>query len=100
MTVFQVPASKASINQNRFQFNLPGNRKKNLSVPLLKFAAPVVVKKLTGITKLEAVEIIIEHYHPGLFAEFEDQEQVLAWYDQWTEESGITVGESVDSTDS
>lgn len=98
--VYQVPASKASIKQNVFEFNMPGDRSKKYTVPKLKYLRPALVRQLDHMEPMELVEGLIEAYHPGLFAEFEDMDQVLSFYEGWAESSGVTLGEFEASSES
>jgi len=97
--VYQVPASKASIKQNRFEFQLPGSRKIH-SVPLLKFLKPSLALELEEASELSAAKILFNEYLPEAFTQFEDAEQLEAFLDAWKDASGIGVGESGASADS
>ncbi|WP_269939010.1 hypothetical protein [Arthrobacter sp. HY1533] len=92
--VYQVPASKASIKQNRFEFTLHGS-KKIYSIPLMKFIKPSLVIDLDGNTDKEAMGIrLFREYLPDVFPLLEDSEQLEALMAAWQDASGITVGES------
>lgn len=95
--VFQVPASKASVKQNRFEFALDGT---TYSVPKLKFLKPHLVAGLEGQTKLGAMLQLLEEYHPGVSSKIEDAEQMTALYEAWAAASGVDLGESSASSDS
>jgi hypothetical protein len=98
--VYTVPASKASIKQNRFEFKVPGDRKV-YSVPKMKFLKPSLILDIDQEQKKSGVlRRLLEVYHPGLFDQFDDISQVEALYNAWGEASGIQVGESSGSTDS
>jgi hypothetical protein len=97
MSQYQVPPSKASIEQNRFTFTLNG---KDYSLPKLAFIKPSLVEQLEGATKLKAVRMLTDHYIPGLFDEFEDAEQLTDLYNAWATASGLKLGESSASRDS
>jgi hypothetical protein len=97
--VFQVPASKASIKQNRFEFQLPGSKKVH-SVPLLKFLKPSLALELEDASEVAAARILFNEYLPEAFAQFEDAEQLGAFLEAWKDASGIGVGESEASADS
>jgi hypothetical protein len=90
--MYEVPKSKASIKQNRFEFKVEG-KAKTYSVPLLKFitAASVMAfednKELRGIM-LAADDPVTRGVLEGLDA---DQLEQLAT--AWAAESGITPGE-------
>lgn len=97
--VFEIPKSKASINQNRFEFKFAGAAKK-YSIPLLKFLRPSLALRFDDMTETEAIVAIFEEYFPGqdLFAKFEDGEQFEAFMTGWQEASGIDMGESSGSS--
>lgn len=97
---FQVPKAKASIKQNQFEFVMPDEPDKTLVLPLLKYIKPTLIESLDQGEKLDVVRGLLDAYHPGLFARFDDFEQVGALYDAWAEESGISAGESPASPDS
>jgi hypothetical protein len=97
--MFTVPASKASIKQNRFEFKMPGDRS-TYSVPKLQFVKPSLVLQLDGNKKADIVRLLLDHYVPDLTEKFESIEQLVALYEAWAEASGITPGESSASTDS
>jgi hypothetical protein len=98
--VYQVPASKASIKQNRFEFTLPGS-KKVYSVPLMKFIKPAIVIDLDGTLTQEAMGVrLFKEYLPEVFSLIDDSEQLEALMAAWQEASGVTVGESTASESS
>lgn len=97
--VFQVPASKASIKQNRFEFQIPGS-KKIFSVPLLKYLKPSLALELEGSTEVGAAKALFNEYLPDAFHLFEDGDQLAAFLEAWKDASGIGVGESQASADS
>lgn len=110
--VFEVPASKASIKQNQFEFKVPGE-KKTRALPLLKFlpvgtnskmaelAAPIKKAKDAGNEpdreSLQAFGVfqigLLEKYSPGV-TDVLDNEQLKELLGGWQEASGISVGES------
>ncbi|WPM94339.1 tail assembly chaperone [Arthrobacter phage Cupello] len=112
---FEVPASKASIKQNQFEFQVPGERKKR-TLPLLRFvpvgmknkmaeaARPIQAAKDAGkepsredLGRLGALQIaMLEKYSPGVTDALDD-EQLGALVVAWQEASKVTVGESVAS---
>lgn len=99
--VYQVPKSKASIKQNRFEFSFPGERKVR-SVPLLQYVRPALALKFEELGEAESVKLLFADIYPSedLFAKFEDVEQFEAWLEEWQRQSGVTVGESSASPDS
>lgn len=115
---FEVPASKASIKQNQFEFKVPGERKmrtlpkvKYLPVGLRnKLAAagrPIMAAKDAGrdpdpadLEVLGSLQLdLLEEHSPGV-TDLLDSEQLGALLIAWQEDSGITVGESQASADS
>lgn len=97
--VYEVPPSKASIKQNRFEFHMPGNRKL-FSVPKLQYMKPALALQLSELTEVEAAKVLFDEYLPEAFDQFGDAEQLEEFMAAWQEASGITVGESQASTDS
>lgn len=109
--VFEVPASKASLKQNVFEFKVPGE-KKTRSLPLLKFtpigyrdklaklAEPIRAAQELGqdpaVEDLRALGTLqldmLERYSPGL-ADVMDDDQLAAVLKAWQEVSRISVGE-------
>lgn len=98
--VYKVPKSKASIKQNRFEFEMPDDPDTTLSVPLLKYLKPSLVFELNGVDQAQALRRMLEEYHPDIFDRFEDMEQMTDLYEAWAKESGIDLGESSASSDS
>ncbi|MCJ1687786.1 hypothetical protein [Rathayibacter sp. VKM Ac-2927] len=97
--MFTVPASKASIKQNRFEFKLPGDDT-TYSLPKLQFVKPKLVLQISGSSKADVVRLLMDHYIPDAFEQIESLEQLTALYEAWADASGITPGESSASTDS
>lgn len=92
--VYQVPASKASIKQNRFEFKLPG-KSKVYSVPLMKYVKPSIVIDLDGTGDKEAMGVrLFKEYLPEVFPLLEDSDQLESLMNAWEKASGVTVGES------
>lgn len=98
--VFQLPAAKRSFEQNLFKFSLPGDDKKVYKLPKLQYIKPKLVADLDGAPKMQIIRALVDEYIPGLFDHFEDPDQLLALYNAWAEESGLSVGESSGSTGS
>jgi hypothetical protein len=94
---YKVPASKKSLKQNQFEFEIDGV---TYSVPLLKFVKPKIAFALDGATSTGAVQALFDEYLPEAFDKFEDAEQLEAFMAAWQEASGITAGESSASADS
>ena len=97
--VFQVPPSKASIKQNRFEFSLPGS-KKVYSVPKLGFVNPSLILQMEGESEAAAVKALFDEYLPEAFPLFEDSAQLEVFMGAWKEASGVSLGESEASADS
>lgn len=98
--VFQVPASKASIKQNRFEFQLPGS-KKVYSVPKLQFVKPALALQFSEITEIQVANLLFAEYLPEVFPQLEDGSQLESLLNAWKEASeGVGVGEYSASADS
>lgn len=109
--VFEVPASRASLKQNLFEFKVPGERKTR-SLPLLKFvpvgyrdrlqrlAEPIQAAQKAGkdpdradLAAFGSFQIdLLERFAPGI-TDLMDDEQLAALLKAWTEASGVSVGE-------
>lgn len=112
MTVHELPASKASIKQNQFQFKVPGDRK-TWSIPLMqhipigwreRFAAaaePIRTATMAGdqvkpehLMELGEVQVeLLNKYAPGVL-DVLDSEQLAALLKAWEAASKISMGES------
>jgi len=97
--VYQVPASMASIKQNRFEFSLPGSNKV-YSVPKLQFIKPSIALQFNELGEVQIANILFAEYLPEVFPQIEDSSQLEALLNAWKEESGVGVGESEASADS
>lgn len=97
--MYEVPASKASIEQNRFQFHLPDDPTV-YSLPKLQFIRPSLMKAMGGADAERVVLGLIEEYEPSIGDKFESLDQLLALYEAWGAASGINLGESSGSGDS
>jgi len=97
--VYQVPTSKASIKQNRFEFTLPGS-KKVYSVPKLQFIKPAIALQFNELSEVQIANLLFNEYLPEVFPQIEDSSQLEALLGAWKEESGVGVGESEASADS
>ena len=125
--VFQVPASKASIKQNQFEFELPieeideqGKKKKSkrrFSVPKMQYINSDLRERMQRASlplqnaqegdeidaavqiELSAIQReLFEKYAPGIYGLVTD-DQILAIQQAWQEASSITTGESSPSAD-
>ncbi|WP_066041899.1 hypothetical protein [Herbiconiux solani] len=115
--MYEVPASKASIKQNVFEFKVPGT-KKTWSIPkqayinselLGRFQAEAIVLKPIveaggkptpeqAIALMTIQQEIFDHYCPGVRA-LVDSEQLAQLFRAWQEASaqgqqGVQLGES------
>lgn len=108
---FEVPASKASIKQNKFEFKVPGERKAR-TLPKMEFLPVGLRNRMADLAKpLQAAEEegrkpsndelnamgelqidILERYSPGL-TDLLDEDQLAAILNAWGEASAITLGE-------
>lgn len=94
---YQVPKSKASIKQNRFQFQIPGSTKVH-ELPLLKYLPIGIAARLEESSTLaETLEVFGE---TADIVGTLDSEQLEALMAAWRAESGVTEGESPASSDS
>ena len=90
--MFEVPASKASKGQDRFEFSVPGKVGK-FSVRKLKFLS--VGRR----DELEDGSHVLEFFCEGSTKQAEavrslDEEQFAALFEAWQSDSGVTLGES------
>ncbi|MFJ4166287.1 hypothetical protein ACIPY5_12085 [Microbacterium sp. NPDC089698] len=90
---YEVPQSKKSLKQNRFEFKLPGD-KKLYSVPLLQYIRPAFIRDYSELDANEFMVKFIDAELPGVLDKLEDSEQLEALMNAWSEASGITPGES------
>lgn len=99
--VAEIPKSKASIKQNRYEFKFEGQRKV-YSLPLMKYLKPSLARDIEVMTEAEAIVHLFDAYYPGedLFSKFEDGEQFEWFVTDWKDKSGIGLGESEDSSSS
>jgi len=91
--VFQVPAAKKSIGQNKFEFQIPGEDK-TYAIPLIKYIKPSVVAEAQMLPAAAGVKRLLDEVAPGVFDKLEQGSQVDALFDAWSEESDIDLGES------
>lgn len=122
--VFKVPASKASIKQNQFEFELevPGSngkkKSKRFTLPKMQYISSDLRERMqrTSIPLKAAIDAgiepdpadaveaskiqreLFEKYAPGLY-ELVTDDQIQALQAAWQEASGITLGESSPSAD-
>lgn len=96
---YEVPRSKKSLAQNRFEFTIEGSKKK-YSIPLLKFLKPDLVLSLESMTQAIAMKTLLETEAPGILEVIEDMDQLENLFVAWGEASGVTMGESSASLES
>lgn len=95
--VYEIPKSKASIAQNRFEFQFPGDER-TFSVPLLQYVKPALALQFRpGADEAELARQLFAEYLPDSLDRFEDGEQLAAFLNAWQEASGVGLGESSDS---
>ena len=113
---FEVPASKASIKQNIFEFTIPGS-KKVYSLPLLQYLNADLATEMAVISpKLQAMQEtggkdpeviaavsswqrkVFESYAPGVYAKL-TSDQISALAAAWREASSVSMGESQSSAE-
>jgi hypothetical protein len=98
---FKVPKSAAVKPENRFEFMFPGSSKK-WSVPLLQFIPPKVALRLPDIDENDVSSVLgllrdlFQEVAPGddLIGQFDDQQQLMVWFEAWQNESTVSLGES------
>lgn len=95
--MFQVPESKKSINQNRFEFQLGDE---SYSMPLLKFAPVEVAELLEQGKEVAALLALCENDAARAALRKLDGEQFGALSDAWAAASGVSAGESQASSSS
>ena len=91
--VYRVPASKASLDQNRFKFQLPDEDKPR-SIPKLQFLKPRIAVRIEGMKMSDALILLVEEYHPDLIDRLDGLDQLEGLMEAWQKASGISVGES------
>lgn len=98
--VFAVPASKRSLKQNRYEFTIPGDKKK-YSIPLAKYLPSGAVERMGELADQVSIFDILSFFDDSEVTEGTaaavrklDNEQIMALMADWQKESGITVGES------
>jgi len=116
--VYEIPASKASIKQNVFEFKVPGERKPR-SMPKQQYLNGDLRARLAGVVvtirrhqadgtepgeeNLLAIQDlqreVLEHYNPDLY-KLLDTDQITDLLKAWGEASSIDLGESSASADS
>jgi hypothetical protein len=99
--VYEVPASKRSIKQNQFQFKVPGNRK-TFSIQKAKYMTVGQIETLSnkgGEVQLTDILDILGQGEAREAVLTLEQEQMMALFEAWQADSGLTMGESSASTE-
>jgi hypothetical protein len=94
---FDVPASKKSIKQNRFEFNLEGVTH---SIPLLKFAPVEAAEHFEAGRNVAGILACCENDAARDAVRSLDGDQFGPLMDAWQKASGVTAGESPASEES
>lgn len=94
---FQVPASKKSQKQNRFEFEHDG---KTLDVPLLKFVTAAAAEAFESGREVTGLILAADKPEVQTALRSMDSDQLEALMSAWGKASKITVGESQGSSDS
>jgi hypothetical protein len=97
--VYRLPASKKSLKQNQFEFQLVEDGP-IYSIPKLKFVKPSLAVQIEDLPLQVAVVRLFDEFHPGLFESFEDADQLEGFTRAWATASGINIPESKPSSDS
>lgn len=99
--VYKVPASKASLKKNRFEFTFPGDDE-IFSVPKAEFLPPWLVSAIgDDMTKIQVAKTILDAFFDfDVLKKFDDSDQLAGWFEAWQKESGIALGESSASDNS
>ena len=94
---FKVPASKRSIKQNRFEFEVDG---KKYDIPLLKFLPVAAAEAFEAGRNIEGILAGADTDRARDAIRSLDSEQVEGLMDAWQEASGVEAGESSASSES
>lgn len=94
--MYEVPESKRSIAQNRFEFKVPGDRKK-YSIPKAKYLTVGQMEELSGnegdITLTTVLDLVGDGAAKTAVRGL-DQEQLTALLEAWQKDSELDLGES------
>lgn len=99
--VYQVPASKASIKQNQFRFQVPGD-KRTYSLPKMQFLPVGVVSEASKLAEPTLFDFLT-FFGNGPAAKAVkglDKDQLSHLTDAWMKDSGVKLGESSASSGS
>lgn len=94
---FQIPESKKSIKQNRFEFELAG---KALEIPHLKFAPAGAMEHFEQERTMSGLMLVCDDDETRDALRSLDGEQLSAFMDAWAAASGVDVGEFAASSNS
>lgn len=95
--VFQVPAAKKSVKQDKFEFQVDADGPV-YTLPAMKFLKPETTAAIEG--SIAALRNVFEEHAPGSFAKLENNDQLEALVEAWGAESGTSLGESKASASS
>ena len=99
---YQVPESKRSIDQNKFEFNVPGDDR-TYKVPKVKYLPLGSMEKLQGqvadVTLTDILDLFDDEDAQAAVRRL-DTEQLQALTAAWQQDSGVDLGESSASSSS
>lgn len=96
--IFRLPASKASLAQNQFRFQLPDEEHVR-SIPKLQFLKPALAVRIEDMPIQQAVVELFTVYETDLLDRLEGLDQLEPLVDAWATASGISLGESKPSSE-
>jgi len=94
---FTVPASKKSIKQNRFEFEVDGEK---YDIPYLKFAPVASIEAFENERNVTGFVLMCDSDEAKAAIRSMDGEQLEAFMEAYQKESGVDVGESSASSSS
>ena len=94
---FTVPTSKKSIKQNRFEFEMGGDK---FDIPLLKFAPVAAIEAFEYERNVSAFVLMCDSDEAKAAIRSMDGAQLEAFMEAYQKESGVDVGEQSASSDS
>lgn len=94
---FQIPESKKSIKQNRFEFELGG---KTFEIPHLKFAPAGAMEHFEQERTMSGLMLVCDDDETREALRGLDGDQLSAFMDAWAKASGVDMGESQASSSS
>lgn len=89
--VFQIPESKKSIKQNRFEFELDG---KKFEIPHLKFAPAGAMEHFEQERNMTGLMLVCDDDATRDALRGLDGDQLAAFMEAWGAASGVDMGES------